>query len=846
MRFKEFNKTPIGIDPEYYKKLAQIESSNNPLAQASTSSAAGLFQFTEGTWKDIIGRMGKDYTLEDRFDPNKSKEAVEYFTKINSRYLQNKIGEEPNEAELYLAHFLGMGASSSLLSALREDPNKSVADVVSKNAIEANKSVFLTKQGQPKTVKDVYNWSAKKFGVPTYKVKKETLPRSDVYRQAERPEAVVENTQTIIDERINLYTPLELTTFVDESEVTMVPSKQEEPEKKEPKATQKAKQELEKKKAEERFLSDILSGGVRAEVEQEQPAPEAQQPVQPFGSFIIPKAQELGIFQDGGITVDELKNSPINKGDEMAEEGRQFLEYWMNSARFKNKLKENILEADSLERDPRYQGFIDQYLFDIDEDTERVREEALEALNETAVYGNDISSKDKDKLSKAYQDLYGETDGSREVRERLVYGLHNSEGNAVWLNRREDGIPIHELTHSTDLDGLMSKIAPNSKIYNETLDTFKQRYPDREDLNLSLGGLRGPNVGGLVRSFGILPPRYKTVANKEDIENVLDSLSKRDGKNYDIGGLRYMNSSKEVYPRIMSIRKRANLKPDEVIDDERMEEIYERTKDGEELYRYYDKEQVKEMLNKFAGVENNQNNLNVAKKGGEIKENIKKYPDGGTAPKQPEDPEYTLQFPYINLQAPYLYPPKTQQRQVQEAFLNWYKDPATTQRLQEVHGLSPEETEQYLTRGVEGVIKEGTPGARDAKAQFYTGSGDIVTTDLSDIPLNVHEITHRSELDERLAGPLVDILGKPSGVFRKVKNYLSEPTEAYGNFVEFRGRLGVQPGERIDEAKFDKLVKEKGLTEENFYRAFDKEKIIKALNTVAFTDRLQQNNAQYT
>lgn len=359
MRFKEFNKTPIGIDPKYYKKLAHIESSNNPLAQAETSSAAGLFQFTEGTWKDITERMGKDYTLEDRFDPNKSKEAVEYFTKINSRYLQNKLGEEPNEAELYLAHFLGMGASSSLLSALREDPNKSVADVVSDNAIEANKSIFLTEQGQPKTVKDVYNWSAKKFGTPTYKVKEETPPRSDVYRQAERPEAVVESTQTIIDERINLYTPPELTTFVDESGVTAAPSKQEEPEKKEPKATQKAKQELEKKKAEEKFLSDILSGRIKAESDTTAVEQQPIQPVQPFGSFIIPKAQELGIFQNGGITVDELKNSPINKGYEMAEEDRQFLDYWMSSARFKNKLKENILEADSLEGDPKYKGFIE-------------------------------------------------------------------------------------------------------------------------------------------------------------------------------------------------------------------------------------------------------------------------------------------------------------------------------------------------------------------------------------------------------------------------------------------------------------------------------------------------------
>src|SRR5699024_7903634 len=121
--------------------------------------------------------------------------------------------------------------------------------------------------------------------------------------------------------------------------------------------------------------------------------------------------------------------------------------------------------------------------------------------------------------------------------------------------------------------------------------------------------------------------------------------------------------------------------------------------------RHFEDEEIINILNTVSDTSApTRDMIQSARKGGQVK----KYPDGGTSPKQPEDPEYTLQFPYTNLQAPYLYPPQTQQRQVQDAFLNWYKDPATTQRLQEVHGLSPEETEQYLTRGVEGVIKEGT------------------------------------------------------------------------------------------------------------------------------------------
>ncbi len=56
MRFKD--KVKDNIDPEYYRTLAMIESSGNPNAKASTSSASGLYQFTKGTWKNLVDQMG--------------------------------------------------------------------------------------------------------------------------------------------------------------------------------------------------------------------------------------------------------------------------------------------------------------------------------------------------------------------------------------------------------------------------------------------------------------------------------------------------------------------------------------------------------------------------------------------------------------------------------------------------------------------------------------------------------------------------------------------------------------------------------------------------------------------
>lgn len=146
---------------DYYTRLAQVESSGNPNAKSSSSSASGMYQFIDSTWIGLVDEMGLDYTLKDRFDPEKSKKVLDYFTNQNANYLKKKLGREPNEAELYIAHFAGMGTAGKLANLT---PDSSINQMLSEGQINSNKGVF--EKNNIKNVKQFYDWAAEKFNVP--------------------------------------------------------------------------------------------------------------------------------------------------------------------------------------------------------------------------------------------------------------------------------------------------------------------------------------------------------------------------------------------------------------------------------------------------------------------------------------------------------------------------------------------------------------------------------------------------------------------------------------------------------------------------------------------------------
>ena len=171
-----------GADFKYLLATAQVESNLNPNAQAATSSARGLFQFTEQTWLTTLKEQGGplgygpyanaisrqpsgDYAVADpsmtravmnlRSDPNANALMAGAFTKLNADKLADRLGRGPTEGELYVAHFLGPTGASRLIG-LADSRPMTPAAAIFPSAARANPTIFYDGRGNARSAGDVY------------------------------------------------------------------------------------------------------------------------------------------------------------------------------------------------------------------------------------------------------------------------------------------------------------------------------------------------------------------------------------------------------------------------------------------------------------------------------------------------------------------------------------------------------------------------------------------------------------------------------------------------------------------------------------------------------------------
>lgn len=170
-----------GVDFGFLMKTAGRESSFNPRAQASTSSAAGLFQFVGQTWlatlkqhgakhgyaryADLIskgsdgryhveGAEARRAVMDLRLDPHAASVMAGELTAQNAAYLKGRVGRDPTSGELYVAHFLGPQGSAKLIKAAESQPGAAAAPLFP-DAARANRSIFY-REGRAATVGEVY------------------------------------------------------------------------------------------------------------------------------------------------------------------------------------------------------------------------------------------------------------------------------------------------------------------------------------------------------------------------------------------------------------------------------------------------------------------------------------------------------------------------------------------------------------------------------------------------------------------------------------------------------------------------------------------------------------------
>ena len=151
-----------GVDFNYLLAQARLESGLDPSARATTSSAAGLYQFTGSTWLAMLDKHGAAYgvpgtdalggqasrtqLLALRSDPELSAMMAGEMAGDNRNYLTGMLGREPDGSELYLAHFLGQDGAGKFLGALAVNPGQSAAALLPK-AASANHAIFFGAAG---------------------------------------------------------------------------------------------------------------------------------------------------------------------------------------------------------------------------------------------------------------------------------------------------------------------------------------------------------------------------------------------------------------------------------------------------------------------------------------------------------------------------------------------------------------------------------------------------------------------------------------------------------------------------------------------------------------------------
>lgn len=149
-----------GVDESILNAIAYKESTFNPTAKAPTSTAKGLFQFLDGTWKLVVNQYGARYGVPkdaNPFDPLSSAIMGGAYLKHEIYPQISKVRPNPNATDLYLGHFMGPVGGRNWLRNMMNNPNGIAANDFPVQA-KANQWVYWDKgTGRARTYAEIYD-----------------------------------------------------------------------------------------------------------------------------------------------------------------------------------------------------------------------------------------------------------------------------------------------------------------------------------------------------------------------------------------------------------------------------------------------------------------------------------------------------------------------------------------------------------------------------------------------------------------------------------------------------------------------------------------------------------------
>lgn len=181
------------ISANYLLVLARTESGCRSDAQASTSTAYGMFQFIESTWLIAIHKHGAKYgeqrlaeavatdvsgrpimrkpamreeVLAKRGDAQLAAYLAAELALENAAYIRRNRRGDLTATDLYMAHFLGAHGASEFLQVLDRQPGRHAHEILPR-AASANPTVFFERgnRGRPRSVAGVYGFFQTKIEV---------------------------------------------------------------------------------------------------------------------------------------------------------------------------------------------------------------------------------------------------------------------------------------------------------------------------------------------------------------------------------------------------------------------------------------------------------------------------------------------------------------------------------------------------------------------------------------------------------------------------------------------------------------------------------------------------------